>query len=178
MGFGRLSKAQLQAIKPYVKDCEVHDLGAGDLEVSKKLVGLGASNVVAVDREINFRQGKRISKVAASFEEFAADHPGSLSTSLISWPVNWKVSGLVELVARSEVVLYLGSNSSGSACGFCELWEHLSKRTVIEYVPERENTLIIYGRDTLERENLPEEWAALNQEEMWSFESLHARKAS
>ncbi len=178
MGFGYLSKAQKLAIKPYVSGCEVLDLGAGDLSLSRDMLRFGATHVVAIDKEIGPRPPKLVTKILASFTGYAARTTEPIQVALISWPVNWPVPGLVELVAWSNIVIYLGTNSDGNACGFSELWKSLSKRTVIEHVPERENTLIIYGRDTLERENLPEEWAALNQENIWSFESLHARKAS
>ena len=51
MPFGQLNKAQLKALVPLVRGKVIHDLGAGDLGLALELLNLGASKVIAIDKE-------------------------------------------------------------------------------------------------------------------------------
>jgi hypothetical protein len=67
---------------------------------------------------------------------------------------------------QAETLVYLGKNTDGSACGFPGLFEVLARREILAYVPDRPNTLIIYGKfirqpNEPHREPMPEEHAAL-----------------
>jgi hypothetical protein len=53
------------------------------------------------------------------------------------------------------------------------MFEHLLGREILVHLPERKNTLIIYGNGVVQREPVPEEFAALNQEKMYSFRELY-----
>jgi hypothetical protein len=170
VGYGTLSKAQCKAVRPYVEGRTVHDIGAGDLEIAKRIIDLGAEHIVAVDKERSpCLPSNRITRIWSTFEEFADPTP----TSIISWPVTCGVPGLLRIIAGSETVIYLGKNTDGLVCGFQELWEHLSEREVLAHVPEKENTLIVYGQvQGVLHDPLPEEWAALHLEKIWSYKSL------
>jgi len=170
MGFGVLSEAQKLAITPFVKGFLVHDLGAGDLQLSEELVRLGAKLVVAIDGKPYRGQAPRnVTPITACFDEYH----GLIRTAFVSWPRNTFDFGLVRLIERAHFVLYLGKNSDGSACGFPQFWEVLRAREVLTHVPDRENTLIVYGHKQIQRPIIPEEYAALYQERIWTYEELH-----
>jgi len=171
MSYGKLNQAQRLAVTPHLVGKTLHDLGAGDLELAQECLSLGAKHVVAIDKEgMPRRSLKRITKLHLSFAEFAGPAP----TVVLSWPVNWVVEGLLRLVREAETVVYLGTNTDGMACGTKILWKHLATREVLAHVPVHGNTLIVYGALLVKsRKVLPEEYAALNTDEIYSFESLY-----
>lgn len=171
MPFGRLNTQQREALKPHVLASIVHDLGAGDLSLAGDLVRLGAQQVVAIDKEpYRRRPGPGINTVTCYFENY----PGLVDTSFVSWPKNTFDMGLLNLVRRSRIVAYLGTNTGGTACGFTQMWHHLSNREVIEHVPDEFNTLIIYGPSQQRRKYLPEEYAGIFTDRMWLYRDIHA----
>lgn len=171
MGYGRLNQAQRVAVIPHLIGRVIYDLGAGDLELARECLSLGATHVVAIDKEGLPRQKVAgVTKRRVSFAEFKDPAP----TVALSWPVNWVVEGLLRIVRQAERVIYLGTNTDGMACGTKILWEHLAVREVLVHVPDRRNTLIVYGGMLLKsRKLLPEEYASLNTDEVYSFDRLH-----
>jgi len=171
MPHGRLSEAQEEAIQPYVFGKAVHDLGCGNLDLSRWLVQAGAEKVVAIDRyqPVTLRKPAKIEVIVGYFDNYLE----SVDTAFVSWPINWIDIGLLRMVKEAKTVIYLGSNLDGNACGFREMFQHLLGREVLAHVPNRQNTLIIYGSHTGEREPVPEEFAALNQERMYSFREVY-----
>ncbi len=182
MSFGRLCQKQYDAVKRAIYLRTVHDLGAGDLELSYKLIQAGAFwkdrkskvAVFAVDKEpmsepscIEGPYGiVNIKTVQTTFEQYSVkigkrgshnDWRPLLDTVFISWPVNYFVPGLCELVREARQVIYLGSNTGGNACGFPELFREFLKRRIVSYVPEETNTLIVYG-SFYNREWTPKDW--------------------
>ncbi len=172
--FGRLNDKQAQTVRRFVEGRTVHDLGAGSLSLARDLIGLGAEKVVAVDCHFpeRVRKTAKVEMVQRAF----ADFEGCPEVAVVSWPVNWAGIGLAEIVARTPVVLYVGTNTGGTACGGDDLWDHLVTREVLAYVPDRENTLIVYGPNRATRPLYGEELAARNNDRMWMFDE--AEKAS
>jgi hypothetical protein len=169
MPYGKLSKAQIDALSPYVRGTTVHDLGAGCMKLSRQLLDLGASQVVAVDKEAPKRRSAnpRIRVEHTLFSQFDE----SPDVAFLSWPSNHFLHGLADILRRARVVVYLGKNTDGTACGHWTLFSGLLLREALVYVPERKNTLIVYGahRDTA-RVPLGEEMAAITQDaRMWTF---------
>lgn len=172
--YGRLNARQEKALRPLIKDRVVHDLGAGDLQLTKRLVGFGARQVIAVDvldpRSVVVPPG--VQYVQSPFLDFK----GEIDVAFISWPANHSSVGLSALARRAASVIYLGKNTDGSMCGTSDLFCHLVMRKVEVYVPDRVNTLIGYSRvdDTgVERELRGEERAALSiafGDSPWSYE--------
>lgn len=141
--YGLLSNVQRGVLAPFVRDRVVHDLGAGDLTLSHSLAELGAKCVVAVDKEeMPSPADPRIVRVRRAFR----DHRDQIDVAFLSWP--WApgsaTADLVEIVARTKTVAYLGKNSDGSACGAPFLFELFSRRRLVAYVPEVPNTLCVY----------------------------------
>jgi hypothetical protein len=77
----------------------------------------------------------------------------------LAWPVNHHSPGLLAVLRALPVVVYVGSNTSGNSCGTNALFAHFRERDVLAYVPERRNTLIVYGL------RLPEPRAMVHWEE-------------
>jgi len=171
VGYGRLNQAQRLAVAPHLVGKTIHDLGAGDLELAQECLSLGAWHVVAIDKEgMSRRKQAKITKLHQTFSEFKDPAP----TVILSWPVNWVVEGLLRIVKEAKTVVYLGTNTDGMACGTKTLWKHLATRKVLAHVPVHGNTMIVYGALLQKsRKVLPEEFAALNTDEIYSFESLY-----
>lgn len=171
MPYGRLSDSQEKAVRPHIAGKVVHDLGCGDLYLSSWLAEAGAEKVIAIDRypPVTLRKPAKVEVVVSYY----ADYLEPVDTVFVSWPINWYDVGLLWMVRTAQTVIYLGSNLDGNACGFREMFQHLLGREVLAHVPSRQNTLIIYGRQVIEREAVPEEFAALNQERMYAFREVY-----
>jgi hypothetical protein len=141
--YGRLSKKQLEALRPHVKGRHVHDLGAGNLEMAKALLRLGAKRVTAIDKAEAVTTNPRIEVVKAYFHDLGDLTP---DVAFVSWPVNHDQPGLFRVLRAATKVIYLGKNSDGTSCGHPTLFRDLLNRELLTYVPERENTLIVGGQ--------------------------------
>lgn len=158
MGYGFLDSQQRQVVSLCVKGEDVLDVGAGDLNLTKELVKLGANTVVALDKE--FPRGLKYSSKISLVQAYFYVYTKPSKVSFVSWPVNRETKGLLEILETSEVVVYLGKNTDGVACGSTSMWDHLLCREVLHHCPSRENTLIVYGPQRVpKREMLPEEFA-------------------
>lgn len=201
--FGKLNAAQSSIVKRFVAGRQVMDLGAGDFELSRCLVDLGASKVYAVERAT--RHGgilevgtpyEAVTVVAAGLKSLGrvarhkkraeelppVTHRG-IDVALVSWPSpeDSKFSAhadysLLEPIRKARTVIYLGSNVDGTICGSKRLYQHLAKRRVFAHEPDRRNTLIVYGPllpRGQERELLPEERAGLDTSRVYTFKEAY-----
>lgn len=160
MSFGRLNQAQRKALEAVIKDRQVTDLGAGNCGLSLELLKLGAREVVAVDKAaVEGSPGPNLRLVQAYFVEFLEP----IEVAFMSWVPNWFCPGLISLLRRAPIVVYLGKNTDGNACGFHDLFAYLVRRKVLAYVPNKANTLIIYGAQEVSRASMAEELVGLNQ---------------
>lgn len=172
MPYGQLSGNQSEILGLYVKRKKVHDLGAGDLTLSKELLDLGADSVVAIEKARPVHIPTTRSQLEVKyvyFHQVPEDTP--IDTAFVSWPCNWPDEGLLRLVKRARTALYLGKNTEGTSCGGPALFGHLLTREVLAYVPRRQNTLIVYGRtlDAPRTSRFHEELSALDSEKMHPF---------
>ena len=169
--YGVLTPEMQAIVKQHVQGRTVWDLGAGDLGYAEMMFGLGASGVIAVDKKtmpVSLMPG--LVKLQGYFHEIQP--PGGIDVAFLAWPQNNSLDGLLPLLCHSKKVIYLGSNTGGSACGNVDLFKYLLSRKVLAHVPNRRNSLIVYG-DFVKRARrpLPDEWAALHQEQVYSLES-------
>lgn len=176
-GYGSLFPEMEALLAKHVRGRTVWDLGAGDLSRSRQLIGLGAQSVVAVDKETMPEPGTQaILRMRTYFAQIPTQ--GAIDVAFLGWPQNSQLLGLLELLDTCRKVVYLGSNTNGNACGNARLFEHLLTREVLEHVPHRLNTFIVYGeRGTTPRKMLPEEWAAL-QDRIWTLEEAQRATSS
>ena len=149
MAFHRLNQLQQDALQDYIIDQTVYDLGAGDCSSSVLLAELGADAIIAVDKECFPVQHPQVKQLNLRFEELLPD-VDSIDVAFISWPLNRFNPNLLELIRMSQIVIYLGSNTGGNACGDPAYFEEFCHRELLEYVPDRRNTLIIYGETLAE----------------------------
>jgi hypothetical protein len=163
MGYGRLNPRQLAALEPHVRGHHIHDLGAGNLDLARELVCLGAE-VTAIDKNpMPLSQHRRIRTRQCRFDDLLSDPPAHI---FLSWPVNRADAAVLTLVMLAKTTVYLGSNLDGSACGFEQLFKALLYRELVGHEPDRPNTLLVYqGYRKNPREPVWEEHAALNQHE-------------
>jgi hypothetical protein len=173
MGYGKLTTDQEDALRPFLKDVIVHDLGAGNLLLSSELVRLGAERVIALDKEpYRASPPAKVQPVACYFHEY--NGTGTIHTAFVSWPLNTYMDGFTKLTEKAQFLIYLGKNSDGLMCGFEKFWDLVREREVLAHVPHQTNTLIVYGPERRLRPILPEEIAAIYKERMWTYSELHA----
>lgn len=168
--FGTLNSEQQRIVSAQVRGKTVHDFGASDLRLSRVLVGLGADRVIAIEKEKELIPKVTLTSIQVFHGHFRS-FTDPVDTAFVSWPVNWN-SGLEEIVERSPVVIYLGTNMDGTSCGYSSMWRQLAKREILESSPDRKNTLIVYGPLRVVRDLHPEEKAALSNE-MVSFHTAY-----
>lgn len=172
LAYGQLSGEQEKSLVEFVRRRKVYDLGCGPhLRMAKKLVELGARKVVAVDKDW-MDKGKlpRIEKRRVDFGDFRE----RVRTAFVSWPWATPPSELVRIVEKAETVIYLGKNFDGVICGDEEFWGSLARREVLAHVPNKRNTLIVYGKvRRSKRELLPEEKAGADRNLLWLYEDHH-----
>ena len=168
--YGEMTPDMVQAICPHVVGKSVWDLGAGDGWHSRLLLRLGASQVTAVDRHVPHAPGLGITWIKSYFLDLRIP-PEGIDVAYVAWPVNHtRIPGLERILAQSRVVIYIGTNTGGSACGGMHLMTYLAGREVLLDVPHPRNCLAIYGdKPTPGRTPLLDEWAALNEDTCWSF---------
>jgi len=165
--YGIWTEAMDDATGPVVRGREVWDLGAGFLGHSHHLLALGARCVVAVDKDAQHYpsayEDRPITFLHGYFSELQV--PDAIEVAFLAWPDNHHLPGLIEILRAAERVVYVGTNTEGSACGWPGLWDYLHFREPLAYVPHRRNSLIVYGRHLEECERRPqlgEEAAASN----------------
>lgn len=153
-----LSGNQFYSLRCWVEGRQVIDWGCGYNEITLDMLNIGASSVVGVDKdfgvaemwELEKQSGKTQCTPARFIRSYVHDVDIDLATnnvSLLSWPVNWKVDGLVERLEKSDTVIYVGVNDDCTVCGDWTLWKHFLNRQLLFYLPgpERESDLIVYG---------------------------------
>jgi len=176
MPHGKLFPAQADALKPFIEGKDVHDFGCGDLELSHQLLDLGASQIVAVDRHSPSREILKAASPKIRFiPKYFHDFREPVETLFLSWPVNWYDYALGEYIEKAKMVIYLGTNVDGTACGYPDMWDYLRTRRVLAHVPHPGNTLLVYSSEYIRRPMVGEEWAALNQDRIYSFEEAQER---
>jgi hypothetical protein len=169
---GTLTREQSVILAAVVRDRVVHDLGAGSGELSDILVELGATKVIAIDKD--WRGSKNLKNVEVHpcyFHDFAGPDP---DVAFLSWPVNWHVNGLVELLEKARLVIYLGTHTGGSACGWSGLFDHLLSRTIVIHAPHWKNTLTVYGPRCDRRGPRTGEEHAMVTRRIWSYDEAEA----
>jgi hypothetical protein len=156
--FGQLEPAQIAVLEDLVRGKTVWALGSGsDLQEAWQLVGLRASTVYAVDKARRtfgpeFRQVRpSLWDCGAYFPEFSAwarDLPDP-DLVFLKWPRESPQAGLIGLLARAPMVIYVGRNDGITACGGVDMWSHLQVRDLLQVVEGVRNDLLVYGGDVI-----------------------------
>ena len=170
MPYGKLTPTQAEVLSKHVRGQIVYDLGAGDLSLSKRILELGASHVRAIDKEARSRKKLPpcLSYEQAYFHQWRSGFP--LDVAFCSWPTNHETN-VLPLLMKAQVVIYLGKNTDGSACGTTDLFEHFTTRELLDYSPHHLNSLIVLGKPlSAPRKPVGEELAGIRMSE-WTFYS-------
>lgn len=185
MGYWNLNKSQCEVLRETIRGRTVHDLGAGDLSLSRELLRLGARDVVAIERSRDALEGaswmaslrtrKRTGpgKISVRNEDFRGfDQTGkTVEIAVISWP--WThCENLVRILRRAEQIIYLGKSTDGIMCQGFGIFEHMAERAVSWQVQDRKNSLIVYGSTCGlgARRLYGEEIAALHRTRHYTYE--------
>lgn len=159
--FGLLETAQVERIKALVEGKVVWALGSGyDTQEAWQLVSFGAAKVYAVDKarktafEPSFKRLHtgdlgEIWDCGAYFTDFGkwakdTDLPDP-DVVFMKWPRENNQAGLVALMFRAPVVIYVGRNDGVTACGGPDVWEHLRSRELSQVLEGTRNDLLVYG---------------------------------
>jgi hypothetical protein len=174
---GVLNAAQRKVLGQHVRGKIIHDLGAGDLTLSRELLSLGAAEVYAIDKEskpTSWTWPRKLHYKQAYFHNVTS----RMETIFMSWPVNHEAN-LLPHILGAGMVIYLGKNTDGSACGTPGLFEVMVRRELLAYEPDRKNCLIVTGK-YLDSPRGPtgEELAGLSTlVNYYSYEQAEARDA-
>lgn len=150
LGFTRLWPEQAAELRARVSGRRVWELGCGRGELARWLARHAAS-VHAVDKADVFgRASRRCTFERVHFHLWRP--PEAAEVAVVAWPIASGTSGLVELLERVPVVVYVGMNAHHTACGAADLWAHLLSRELVADVPAPAgacpadgNALMVYG---------------------------------
>ncbi|MDO8640852.1 MAG: hypothetical protein Q7R33_04860 [Nitrosarchaeum sp.] len=160
--YGYLNRAQKNIVQKIIQDQDVYDLGSGDFGLTMILKELGAARIAAIDK-IPYQYPQlphdpNIHYICGLFSELKM--PEHIDITFLSWPVNYN-AGILHWLKISSIVIYLGTNLNGTACGTPGLFKHLRTREILANEFDRRNELIVYGPNKVKREMLREERAAI-----------------
>lgn len=175
--WGRPSPEQLEVIRKYVKGRRIRDYGCGRLFLARRLLELGARHVEGVDTEVLSTIEPKYANRFKYLQHHFRACPLSERTAFVSWPSGC-CPGLALQVRYAKMVIYLGKCTDGVWCGDSQFWDEVSRRPVLEYMPNIRNTLIVYGDGIEERTLVPEEYAglAIHDDEILGYQELHERR--
>lgn len=176
-GASSISERWYQLVREHVPGEVVWDLGAGNGYYTSLLIQEGASRVIAVDKEQSHDwqvpQDERVTRIRCSFSQVRV--PEVQPVAYLSFPSNYPLPGLVDLLKNFRKVIYFGSNLGNTSCGDVSLFEHLSSREVLGSITRFNTTLTVYGPEPRGSSLLlPEEFGALNTLEAMDLEEAEA----
>ena len=169
--YGRVSEKEAYLLRRLVSGRAVYDLGAGFCGLAAWLRPY-AERIVAVDKA-PMPPVYGIVQVQAYFVDWAPTEP--IDIALLSWPVNHRMPGLIEILEEAGTVIYRGENDLASACGDAGLFRYLSGREVLAHyehdaLDKHHGCLTVYGSPCAERELTPEEHRVLREpRESWRW---------
>ena len=183
--WGSLSLEQSNCVEKHVRGEVVYDIGCGPLlHLSYELRGMDPKKVVAIDTKEFPQRYYQGGKSPAMWPHSAVpainwveglpplyivrgtateDNVEKDQVLFFSWPIFFSET-YDSLLPSAKKVIYLGQNWGGTSCGSSRFWDELRKREVLDLIPERSNTLIVYGRhltdaELKDRSYIPEEHA-------------------
>lgn len=173
---GTLNDGQAAAVAAAINRRQVADIGTYAGRLAERLLELGASGVDCIsDDELPLLPpNHRIAYTRVRDYEtvFSTGLIGQPQLLFMNWPVDKNDWGLLDIVQQATLVIYLGSNIGGNACGSHELFRHFIRRELLVYEPGRHNSLLVYGASTGKaRRPVGEEWGALSRR--FDIEPIH-----
>lgn len=169
MGYWKLNQEQQKLLEWCVSRKSVEDLGAGDGSLSVLCMSLGASPVIAIDKEpiqVFSRDGLVV--VQSNFKSWSlVNMDRSNSVAVVSFPREYEDKYLTQILSDFPIVAYIGCNDGGTACGGPSFWRQMASREVLAHSEARKNNLTIYGGECGKRELLEQEKISIYPSETW-----------
>ena len=153
-----------------INGLSIHDIGAGDLQLSRQLIDLGANRVHAIQPSTVLP--KVVHPNLNVVDKYIQNYKGRIRNLFLSWPWFFHdgANALLSRVQRSDLIIYLGLNDGITCCGFSELFHEFLYHPVKAHIPSPENTLIILGARRIRRRRaLPEEQAGMRGWSSWTI---------
>jgi len=149
--YGNYTNEQRTLIQETVKDQDVIDLGCGIDMGWIPILMKTARSVIGVDKELRYGAvypDKRVTLHRTHYHNYKGVVP---KVAFLSWPPNYELKGLIDILIQVDVIIYNGSNRSPVACGFSDLYAYFLLRELIRYeeynLSEWKNTnLIVLGK--------------------------------
>ena len=157
MAFVRFSLRIKRLIAPHIAGETVFDIGAGDFQhsealatIAQKVIAIEPNDHWGIDRAKLMHANKRLQIVSARIGEIVPpDEPFVL---WLSWPVNYRLRGLIDWFEKAKKIVYLGVNDGITACGGPDLWSHLVTREILvestvgrNRLSDCQCNLVVYG---------------------------------
>lgn len=171
--WGTLTEPIQHKILPYIKEKVVYDFGAGNLTFPRAFLRMGAQRVVAIDKVPLVEHKHPVDAGITVYEEYfleflnrRRDLPEKDAVAFLSWPANYKLEGLLDLMANFDTIIYIGKTTGACMCAWPGFFEAMLLRPIQTYLPDIQNNFIVWGKhdDTLAanpREPVQEEWSGL-----------------
>lgn len=182
MSYMRDIDEHLELLEAWVKGRKVVDLGCGQYARQSLIMSeWRPPHILAVDKNPYigdpFDLPRNIDYKQAYFCDLTPEDVQGYDLALLSWPRQYNVHGLEALLKLLPCVVYVGKNTDGTGCGSVELWEHLTCREVITYLPNPANVMIVYGPYDPQNQRTGdalyhEEKCGLDKTEMHSYEGV------
>jgi hypothetical protein len=160
--YADLTEEQREKLRPFVKGRRLRDYGCGNLVFTEELVNLGARHIEAIDMD-HVRVPCELRKYVTFKHQRISQSGFSRRGAVVAWPYN-VYTGVEHMTHRAPQLIYVGSNTGGTVCGYPAFWLEMARREVLLYVPDEHNTLIVYGAhgsQKTRRRLMPEEYAGL-----------------
>lgn len=171
-GYGEFSERQRQTVRGFVYGKQVADFGSGNLTLTFELLALGARHVLAVDPRSPPTGSPLVTQVRRFYGELQGDELPPYEVAFVAWPPCRPLRGLLPLLERARLVIYLGRCRDELRCGFPALFEAFLHRALLAYEPAPHNSLLVLGAP-LAAPRLPtgEEAASLDPGH-WTYEAV------
>lgn len=150
MPYGTITPEMEVLLRQAVAGKYVWDLGAGDGGHARMLLRLGAKHVTLIDKDwhVHHRKPWRCTGTtvdARPYYEVSDTMVAPPDVAWLSWPTNTVLHGLIPILERTPTVIYLGSNTGGTACGSKKLFTHFAGRELTGHIGHMQNSLLLLG---------------------------------
>lgn len=172
--WAQLNVAQYDTLVRYIRGQTVYDLGCGDGDLAIFCAKNGASKVVAIDKDVTELKLREEARLLPKLEVRRGnffDLKDPMPIALFSWPCNRPHYNYdyVRLLNLANKMIIIAKNTDTTCCGNPEMWQWLTSRKLLKYVPDKKNTLFVYKNDPVRRKAVYEETAGIDMSKVYAF---------
>lgn len=157
LSYGKIISEFINPITEVISEKEVWDLGCGNFILAEQLLQLGAKYIYAIDKELENLtiSNEKILPICSTFEKFLPQIE-KIEVGFISWPANYNTK-LHLFLDKMDTIILLSKNIDGFMCGYIQFFKNLINRPILNYIRNKENSLIIYGPGRIKRPPVADE---------------------